>query len=326
MKYHNPKVMRYTLMIFALLIISCNEQSNENEDPEFEITEILYDDDDIARASFDSNTNEYLLFFHRKDNQGNTISQGPFIYKVMNHNFEEIRTGEFGSANNSENELWYSAQLLALPDTVLDGIHKILDDGRIMRVRYSIIDLLDEQYNLLNSIDLPYPYSGYTETDDLIAFTFDFSFIPSEETIVCVTYNKSTQETKNYFYQLDSGMEEPVDADRDFVITHNPEQELIMRTPKGVYKLVAEKWKRILNGYFYGGRNTATFFVDSKNRLYTIVDGYAEVYDLNNQSLITRFGAPSNIVGEHPDGDIIIFRHPFYSNSYDHKLFKLRIY
>jgi hypothetical protein len=324
MKHHASK-MRFTLTILALLILGCC-QSTEEEKPEFEITEILYDGNDIARASFDSNTNEYLLFFHRKDNAGNNIDEGPFVYKVMNRNFEEIRTGEFGYENNSSNDLWYRIQILPLSDTLLHGTHKILSDGKIMRVRYNIIDLLDEQYNLLNSIELPHAYGGYTETDDLIAFTFDFSVALSEESIICVTYNKRTQEIKNYFYQLDSRTEEGSASDADFLITHNPEQELIIRTPKGVYKLVDEKWKRILADYFYGGRNTGTFFVDSKNRLYTIVGADAEVYDLNNESLITRFSAPSNILGEHPDGDIIIFRHPFFSKSYDHKLFKLRIY
>lgn len=324
MNNYNFITMRYPLMMFLILILGCSE-SNETETPEFEITEILYDDDDIARASFNSNTNEYLLLFHQKDNEGQNISEGPFIYKVLNHNFEEIRSGEFGSEDNSSNDLWYNIEILPLADTLLSGTHKILRDNKIMRVRLSIVDFLDEQYNVLNSIQLPNKFGSYTETDDLIAFTFDFSVAPSAESVICVTYNKNTQETKNYLYQLDPGMHEVEDADSDFAITHNPEQELIMRTPRGVYKLVGDKWGRILNDHFYSGRNPSSFFVDSKNRLHTIVAGNAEVYDLNSESLLTRFSAPSKIVGEHPDGDIVIFRHPFFSNAYDHKLFKMRI-
>ena len=323
MRHHNCSVTTCTSIIVVLVILSCSE-SVDNETPEFEITEVLYDGDDIARVSFDSNTNEYLLFFHRKDDEGRKIDEGPFIYKVMNRDFEEIRTGEFGSANNSTNDLWYRIEILPLPDTVLGGRHKILRDGTIMRVSHNLVDLLDEEYNILNSIKLPYAYGDHTETDNLIAFTFSFSIPPSEESVICVTYNKTTQETRNYVYQLDSEIEEAMDW--DFEITHNPNQELIMRTPNGIYKLVADKWERILKDHFYSGRRSTSLLVDSRNRLHTIVAHYAEIYDLNTEIFVTQFDAPREIVGEHPDGDIIIFRHPFFSNRYDHKLFKMKIY
>ncbi|WP_424581995.1 hypothetical protein, partial [Tunicatimonas sp.] len=124
---------KYISAIFVLLLLNCcQEQETEVQKPEFRISEILYENsDDIARASFNSSTNEYVLFFHRKDDSGDRIFDGPFIYKVLNKDFKEIRSGEFGSERSDNNDVWFFMKILPLADTVLRGIHEVLQDGKI---------------------------------------------------------------------------------------------------------------------------------------------------------------------------------------------------
>jgi hypothetical protein len=309
--------MRYCyLLILYLLLFGC---AKEDYSPDFEITEELYKNGDLARARFDQIENKYILTFFKLDESGQLELSGPFDFKVMDQTFTEIRNGEVGSTKYSGDDAWH-IPVVPLNDTILFGDYYKLKDDVIMGKSGKFVNFFNSDLTSLHAIELPYGFRSFTETDNLLAFTFEFSLrVPSDEDIICVTYNKNTHVMVKYLYQFDSGLEEQFANKRGgFSITHNLDQELILATTKGAYRLVDGNWVGFLNEHLSGTSGVVTnLIVDSKNRLYAAIGNKAHIYDLNSESLITSISAQSFVLGVHPDGDYILFNRP--------SLFKLRV-
>lgn len=318
------KIKLISIITFiSLLSIGCSEETSV-PDAEFkvEIIESFTHGENLYVANYDSADNNFILGYW------NNADEPKGVFEVRDINFNTIKTDIFEGNN-------FPISILKINESIFIGTHvfeyyktkenfvirKYTDPNGSSSIAVYDSEIINRDANF-----------GYNFSDRLNGFldTEKYIVIPAERA-TCYFIRKTDFEAisfQDYFGEnryIGSG---------GHAVGIDELDRIILSTNRKVLVYENNEWLPFLNGEL-DGIDYRQFYTDSRNRLYASGGGEIIVYDMNTKKkLIDIKGSSLNglvkdlskgkILGEHPDGSIILFISHGYSES-NNRIFKINI-
>lgn len=322
------KKLTPTLMITYLLciiIFSCSSQDSNNNTSsyKFEIVESLMHEENLRTASYDEESNRYLLVY----DAGYDLIK----FEVRDVNFNIIRSGlnqgnYFGS-----------------PHTVV-MINDSLKIGNNTWNYYKTHEnlLIRNHYDINQNDDISFYPSENTNTTAIFTHSFDDYLIQFYDTNDYIIFS-AIRETCYFIRKSD---DEVISFKNRFINHYNTgsltgggsgvgideKGRIILSADEGVLVYDNNEWQPFWDGELdkYSKRYSQ-FYLDSKNKLYAKTSNGIIVFDTNTKKkLLTISGTNEvdfsycKILGEHPDGSILVLT-DFGRSSPTNRIFKIKV-
>lgn len=302
------------ITLLAVLLIGCSKETNDSQD-KFSV-EYLSHGENLAIARYDGTENSFILGYWTDDDQ--------IKYEVRDVNFNIVKSDILEGRYNRIPP----NTITMVNDSVIVGMGKYsyFKTKENLLITKSL-DLLYNDYITINNPTLgrtpifdsefPDDLGTFFDSDDYIVF--------SAFRATCYFIRKSDFEVtsfKDYFGENFSSSNGGRAVGRDEL------GRIILSTKDGIKVYKNGEWLSFANGAFdLSYQKYLQFYTDSQNRLLAKTGNEIIVYDLIAKKKITQFKISlfSRILGEDPEGNILIFNRSSDVTDITKRIYKIRI-
>ena len=315
------KIKFIRLYILLSVLVGCSaETSVPKTEYRIEITESFTHEENLRVADFDKKTNSFLLGYWDSYDEKTK-------YAIHDKNFNLQETG-FYDAENPHSIVMINSKVFVGGNTF--NFYKTSNSWLIRKYgdlnTFNEIEVFDND-NINRTANFWFQFQDYLnsffDTKDYIIF--------SSHKKTCYIIRKSDFEVISFedFFEENNTI-----GSGGHGIGQDEKGNIILSTRNhGVLVYENNEWQPFLNGELNQfGRRYWQIFKDSKNRLFANSGDEIIVYDLNlKEKMITIKGTYSNgsvklsgsrILGEHPDGSILLYTDPWITTN---RIFKFQI-